>query len=147
MAQPRPAAWASVLRSALLFTPFFIVASAVFAFMLNDARTDDVTAGTVIGLLLSGGVAALLGYQSVQAIRDLFAPLVETEGRVERRWSRNEYFIMRNDYVVVRGSVFRIEPERALQIEPGDTVRVVHYPHTDTVETIDILQRVANAQQ
>jgi hypothetical protein len=145
MAQPRPAAWGSVLRSALLFTPFFLLAVAVFAFMLNDARTDGVTLGTVIGLLLSGGVTALLGYQSVQATRDLFAQLVETEGRVERRWSRNEFFIVRNDYVLVQGSVFRIEPERALQIEAGDTVRVVHFPHTDTVETIDVVQRAANA--
>jgi hypothetical protein len=146
MAQPRPAAWASVVRSALLFTPFFGVSLLLFLYMGNDARSGGVGTGTVVGLLITGGVALLLGYQALQSLRDIFADLVETEGRVERRWSRNEFFVVRNDYVLVDGNVFRIEPERALQIEPGDRVRVVHFPHTATVETIDVVQRGSHVE-
>jgi hypothetical protein len=147
MAQPRPAAWGSVLRSALLFTPFFVASLAIFLFMLNDARGGDWSAGVIIGLVVTGGTALLLGFQSVQAVRDLFASLVETQGRVVRRWSRNEFFVMRNDYVLVERTVFRIEPERALQIEAGDTVRITHFPHTSTVEDIEVIQRGAHVEQ
>ena len=86
-------------------------------------------------------VALLLAYQVVQSLRDLFSQPVQTTGLVERRWSRNDFFLFRNDYVFVEGNVFRLQPEQFVEVDLGDIVRVAHYPHTATVETIEVVER------
>ena len=146
MAPTRPAAWGSVLRSALLFTPFFLASLAIFLYVLNDTISNGATTGQVVGLVLSSSVALLLGYQAVQALRDLVASPIETEGLVERRWSRNEFFIMQNAYIFVDRTVFRIEQQQANDVAPGDTVRVMHYPHTGTVERVEVIERGARVE-
>ena len=142
MAANGVSARATVLRSALLFTPFLAVALGAFAFMLREAVVEGAGAGTIVGSVLVGSVTLLLAYQVVQSVRDFFSRTVETTGVVERRWSRSDFFIFRNTYIFVERDVFRLEPELALNVELGATVRVVHYPHTSTVEAIEVLANV-----
>jgi len=132
---------AAVLRSALLFSPFLLVTLGALAFIVRDVAVEGSSGGRIVGLVLVGSVAALLGYQVVQSVRDLFASPVETTGLVERLWSRNDFFLFRNTYLFVERNVFRLEPEQALEVELGATVRVVHYPHTSTVERIEVVSR------
>jgi hypothetical protein len=79
----------------------------------------------------------LLGYQVVQSLRDLASKTVETVGQVDRLWSRNEFMLFRNTYIFVEGNVFRLAPEEQAGVKLGDTVRVVHYPHTSTVQSVE----------
>lgn len=144
MAGTGPSARTTVLRSALLFTPFLAVALVVLGFIVRDAVAEGVALGDTVGMVLVGFVVLLLGYQVVQAVRDLFTRPVETTGLVERHWSRNDYFIFQNSYIFVGRDVFRLTPEQSLDVELGDTVRVLHYPHTSTVEAIEV---VAHAGQ
>ena len=144
MATTGPSARTTVLRSALLFTPFLAVALVVLAFIVRDTMAEGVSGGDIVGLVLVGFVVMLLAYQVVQSVRDLFARPVETTGLVERHWSRNDFFIFQNSYIFVGRDVFRLTPEQSLDVELGDTVRVVHYPHTSTVEAIEV---VAHAGQ
>ncbi|OGO53303.1 MAG: hypothetical protein A2148_09315 [Chloroflexi bacterium RBG_16_68_14] len=141
MAATRPSARATVLRSALLFSPFLAVTLAAFAFILQDTTEEGMSGGSIVGLVLVGLVALLLAYQVVQSLRDLFSQPVQTTGLVERRWSRNDFFLFRNDYVFVEGNVFRLQPEQFVEVDLGDIVRVAHYPHTATVETIEVVER------
>ncbi len=141
MAATRPSARAMVLRSALLFTPFLGVTLGAFAFIVADAADEGPSGGRVVGLVLVGSIALLLGYQVVQSVRDLFAHAVETTGVVERRWSRNEFFLFRNSYIFVERNVYRLEPEQFIEADLGDRVRIVHYPHTSTVETLEVVER------
>ena len=139
MAKTRPAAWAGVLRSALLFSPFFALTLVALALILRDIADDGASAGRIVGTVLVGSVGLLLGYQVVQSVRDLFSGLVETVGLVYRLWSRNDLFLFRNSYIFVEGNVFRLTPEQFLDVGLGDTVRVVHYPHTSAVEAIEVV--------
>ena len=141
VAAGRPSAWAAVFRSALLFAPFFALALLGFAFLLAETLSDGATAGRVVGTVLVGFVAVLFGYQVVQSVRDLFSSVVETTGIVERRWSRNDFFLFRNSYIFVERNVFRLEPEQFIEVDLGDMVRVVHYPHTSTVESLERVGR------
>ena len=136
-----PSARTTVLRNALLFTPFLAVAVVVLAFIARDALAEGVSVGDIVGLVLVGFVVVLLGYQVVQSVRDLFTRPVETTGLVERHWSRNDFFIFQNSYIFLGRDVFRLTPEQSLDVELGDTVRVVHYPHTSTVESIEMVAR------
>ena len=141
MAVTRPSARGEVLRSILLFSPFLAVTLAALVFLLQDIAGEGAGGGTIVGLVLVGSVALLLAYQVIQSVRDLFSQLVETTGLVERRWSRSEFFLFRNSYIFVDRNVFRLPPEQLLDIDRGDLVRVVHYPHTGAVESIELVKR------
>lgn len=144
MAVPSRSARATVVRGALLFTPFLAVALGALVFIVRDLVVDGTSAGGIVGSILVGSVALLLGYQVIQSVRDMFSRTVETTGLVERMWSRSDFLIFRNTYIFVGRDVFRLEPELALNVELGTTVRVVHYPHTSTVEAIEVLAQVGD---
>lgn len=131
----------SVLRSTLLFSPFLAVSAFALSYIIGDVIHDGATAGRIVGLVLTGVITLLLVYQVVQSIRDLFAEHVETVGVVERQWSRNEFLLFRNSYIFVKNDVFRVEQEEYIEIKLGDTVRVVHFPHTAAVESVEVVER------
>ena len=139
----RSKAWNSVLRSTILFVPFLAVTLFALGFIVREIATDGASAGVIVGLVLVGSVALLLGYQVIQSIRDLLSETVETIGEVERSWTRNDMFLFRNSYVFVDRNVYRVSPEQYMELSPGDNVRIVHTPHTGVVETIE---RVEEAQ-
>jgi hypothetical protein len=143
----RPSARAAVLRGALLFTPFLGVTLVALVLIARDTADTGASAGRIVGLVLVGSVALLLTYQVVQSVRDLFSSPVETIGLVERRWSRNDLFLFRNSYIFVGRDVFRLAPEEFIEVDLGDTVRIVHYPHTTTVEEIEVVERRAEKKQ
>ena len=133
----RSRAWNAVLRSTLHLTPYLAITLFGFGFIVREIATDGATGGRIVGLVLVGFVALLIGYQVVQSIRDLLSQTVETIGEVERSWTRNEMFLFRNSYVFIDGNVYRVPPEQYLELSPGDMVRIVHLPHTGAVETIE----------
>ncbi len=136
-----PSARATVLRSLLLFTPFLLVVLVALALLLRSAADEGASGGRIVAVVLVGLVALLLTYQVVQSVRDLFSRTVETIGRVERRWSRSNILRFRNGYIVVERNVFRLPLDRFAEVDLGDTVRIVHYPHTSTVEAIELVAR------
>ncbi len=141
----RSKAWAGVLRSTILFTPFLVITLGAFAFIISKIATEGATAGRIVGLILVGSVVLLLTYQVVQSIRDLMAETMETIGEVERSWTRNDMFLFRNSYVFVDRNVYRVPPEQYIDLSPGDKVRIVHLPHTGAVETIERIERADEA--
>ena len=145
MAGAQSSARAAVFRSALLFTPFFALALLGFVVIVRDAAQQGLSAGRVVGLVLVGSVVLLLAYQVVQSVRDVFSGLIETVGLVERQWSRNEFLLFRNTYIFVGKDVYRLSPEQGIQVERGKMVRIVHLPHTSTVETIDVVRQESGA--
>jgi len=138
--QPRRSARVSVIRSALLYTPFFLAALAGGGALIWSLA-GDFEGGGVVGVVILGVVALLTGYQSIQALRDLFAEPVETRGVVKRKWSRSDFFVARSHYLMVKRNVFRVEPLHFIDTDLGDTVSVIHYPHTATVESLTVDQR------
>lgn len=136
MIASHPPARTALVRSVLLFAPFLAVVLVAFVALVMGGLSG----GAIAGAVVVGLVALLLGYQVVQSLRDLLTQPVETEGQVERHWNRNEFFIFRNTYIFVRGDVYRLSPEQELHVEIGDDVRVRHYPHTGTVDAIEVLQ-------
>ena len=136
-----PSARATVLRSLLLFTPFLLVVLVALTFLFRSSVDEGASGGRIVALVLMGSVALLLVYQVIQSARDLFSRTVETIGRVERRWSRSNLLLFRNSYIFVGRDVFRLPPEQFAEIGLGDTVRIVHYPHTAAVEAIEVVAR------
>ena len=136
-----------IARSLLIYLPFLGVIIVVLIFLAREVASEGVSAGRLVGLALVGFIGLLLLYQVVQSARDLFARPVETTGLVERRWSRSEFFLFRNDYIFLKGTVFRLPPEIAIHVDLGDAVRIVHYPHTGTVASLEVLPHLAKEEQ
>jgi hypothetical protein len=147
VATTRPAAWGAVLRSALLFAPFLGLALTGLTFLVIEALDEGFSAGQIVAISILAFISLLFAYQVVQAVRDLFSSVIETQGIVERRWSRNDFFLFRNSYIFVERNVFRLEPEQYIEVDLGDVVRVVHFPHTSTVEGIELVARGGSAKQ
>lgn len=141
MAATRSSAWWAVLRSALVFTPVLAVALVALGYIAQEIADKGSSGGRVVALVLIGFVALLLAYQVVQSLRDLFSRTVETVGVVDRCWTKNDFFLFRNSYIFVERDVYRLSPKHAVTVDSGDSVRIVHYPHTGAVETIEVVAR------
>ncbi len=151
-----PSAHASVLRNALFFTPLFV--ATVLA--LLAAVVGAWQPGPVLFVILAV-LALLFGYQAIQSLRDLRAPLRTTRGPVLRIWSKMDLIVTRSYYIAVGKQIFRIPfpayydlREEAKRLRDADLegeyrieVEVVHYPHTGTVESVRRLGPVRVDQQ
>ena len=141
MGGARSSAWWAVLRSALVFTPVLAVALVALWFIAQEMSDKGSSGRLVIMLVVIGSVVLLLAYQVVQSLRDLFSRTVETVGVINRCWTKNDFFLFRNTYIFVERDVYRLSPEQAVAIDSGDSVRIVHFPHTGAVETIEVIAR------
>jgi hypothetical protein len=82
-------------------------------------------------------VGLLLAYQTVQHLRDLSAPLAESEGAIVRKWTRADMIIaMQSYYITVDRVVFRVKPEDYIHLSEAMYVKVVHFPNTLTVVSV-----------
>lgn len=137
MAGQSESARASLIRGTLIYSAFLILDIAVIVLILI-ARTGN---AAFITLAFVAFVGILLAIQVMQHVRDLRATLVETDGVVVRKWRRADLIIaMESYYLTVEGSVFRVRPEDWIHIDEGMRVRIVHYPHTLNVVTVQELR-------
>ena len=121
-----------ILRSALGWAPLFVFFTTVAVFFLVRAVTE--TGGAWIGFAIMGLIALLTLPLLVAALRDLRTDPVETEGAVQRKWRKNDFFIAKSHYLMVGKRVFRVAGHVWLEMPdvPG-RVLLLHYPHTNTV--------------
>jgi hypothetical protein len=129
-----------LIRDALIYTPVSLGALAAWgATLASIVRSGG---GPGIGLLVVLTVAVLLvGFQSIQSLRDLVATPVTSEGEVLRKWRRLELLFFPAYYIYVNRNVFRIPILFYHQVERGDVVNITHYPHTATVIAVKRLSR------
>lgn len=130
-ASPRSARIA-VIRDAAIYTPLFV--AGIVLTVLSAARVVD--AGPVL-TVIEAIVTILFGYQSIQALRDLNADVVRTEGAIGRRWSKMDFVVTRSHYIAVGGKIFRIPVQDWHLVDEEDHVIVTHYPHSGTVAGVD----------
>lgn len=152
----QPTARASVIRTAMFYTPIF-AATIVVALCILLGVWD---LGPVL-LVLDLGLAVLVGFQSIQALRDLRTNLKTTRGPVQRIWTKSDIpLVSRSHYISVKGNFFSIPPDAhfdlkeevkrlrsaGLEEEYYIEVEVVHYPHTGTVESVKRLGQIPRTQ-
>ncbi|MGI8550811.1 MAG: hypothetical protein ACR2PL_08505, partial [Dehalococcoidia bacterium] len=79
--------------------------------------------------------------QSIQALRDLRADLVRSEGVIGRRWSKMDLVVTRSHYIAIGRSIFRLPVEDWYHLAENDRVLIVHYPHTGAVAKVERLEQ------
>jgi hypothetical protein len=128
------AARASLLRGALIYTPL-LCAGVILTTLSILGRINAGAVLTVIEALLT----VLFAHQSIQSIRDLRARPVTTEGVIGRKWSKMDFLIARSHYIGIGHNIFRVSAIDWRLLEEGDSVAIVHYPHTGTVVSAEQL--------
>lgn len=122
----------SVIRQAIIYTPLFVAGLILTALSIPGV----INAGIVL-TILEAVLTALFGYQSIQALRDLQAELVRTEGVVGRHWSKMDFIITRSHYIAVGRAIFNLPVEDWYLLDENDRVVIDHYPHTGTVARVE----------
>ncbi len=135
-----------------MFAPFFLASLGGFIWGAVELATGA-GGGFVVTMVVTGGIAALTGYQTIQSLRDaLEREPRAVEGEVDRVWSRFDFiplpsrmtlshlFTFRSHYILVQRQIFRIEPEDFVHIERGEPVRVTYFPHANTVARVERLR-------
>lgn len=140
MDEAHRAARSSIVRTAVVFTPLFVLSLAGVGLVLVSLVRDGMS-GLVVTLILLVLAALLTGYQSIQALRDLRGSPHVASGSIARKWSRADLFIMRSHYIYVDRSVYKVSPLIYAELEEGDAVSVTHYPHTNTVISVELEER------
>ncbi len=118
-----------IVRSAILWAPFFLVSFGAFAFFLGDRLLGGDRA-TIFLLVVLGVLTLLFGSQAIQAALDLFAPPKSLTGVVTRRWAKRDSLIMKTHYLRIGRTILRADVDLVAGVAEGDEVAVRFYRHS-----------------
>lgn len=146
----------SIAVQAAIYVPTGIVLTALLLLSISALP------GTIFAVILLSIGAFAFDMQAYHAVADLLTPQPTTSrGRVERMWTKGRFlFLGRVRYLlvetlpVVDGQVdeaakpkvrlFEVGPIAEMELRLGDEVEVVHWPHTNSIVT---LERILPAPQ
>ncbi|MDP6605149.1 MAG: hypothetical protein QF664_02645 [Dehalococcoidia bacterium] len=130
---------AVLIRKAAIHVPAAIGAFIVSALLFVSLLQGNL--GVLIGLTIMGLVSFAVGFEASAAMRDLRKEPTTTRGEALRVWSKGRFlFLGRVYYVLVSGRVFELSREAYGSIEYGDNLEIVHWPHTNVVVTLHLVE-------
>ena len=139
--EDRPHHRTVLLRKAILYTPSGVVATGLFLLAFFNLVTGNV--GAIFAAILLGLIAFAVDFEALGSIRDLRGEPVTTEGPVLRSWTKARIAIFGHvHYLLLARRVFEVNAVTALEVSEGDRVRVMHWPHTNTVISVHRLPAV-----
>ncbi|MBA4181902.1 MAG: hypothetical protein C0506_15030 [Anaerolinea sp.] len=120
-----------VLRSAIIWTPIFVLFAGLFVFYLLDTLLNGGDrGGTWVLVVILGIVTSLFGFQAMQAVLDLVGEPRKRAGEVTRRWSRTDSLVMKSHYIRLDKEIMRGDAYQLAGIKEGDYVEATYYPHS-----------------
>ena len=120
-----------LLRSVLIWGPFFVVAlGALLFFTFDRAFLGGDHGGTWFLVIVLAILTVLFGFQTIQSLLDLLGEPKVTAGFVGRRWARSDSIVIKAHYIrlgnlILRGDQFVLDG-----IREGDYVEATYYPHS-----------------
>ncbi|MSP22525.1 MAG: hypothetical protein EXR66_05855 [Dehalococcoidia bacterium] len=136
-------------RKVLVYTPLALAFGAGAAVALYYAFTNSL--GALVGAAIFGLPAFAFAYEAVTALRDLRARPTTTRGTIARMWNKGTVLWMtRAFYMLVdlppaqgkdpKQRFFVISQVAYLQLEEGRTVEIEHWPHTNTIVRLGLVE-------
>ncbi|HWC28700.1 MAG TPA: hypothetical protein VG845_01350 [Dehalococcoidia bacterium] len=127
-----------VVRMALFYTACALFCDALALLAIYQIATGD--GGFVVMLAIFGLCGFLTSFQAFNYLRDLNAKPVSLEGEIWRKWHKGNLFLffMPSYYVNVQGKIFTITRNEYSMVLEDDLVRVSAYPHSLTVELLEL---------
>jgi hypothetical protein len=130
-----------IMRSAIIWTPPFLLVLFGFFFFFFDRATGGGYGGTWFLVVVLAVLSVLFGSQSIQSIMDLRGEPRRAEGTVTRRWSRSDSFVMRSHYIRLDNKqILRGDADLLHDVKAGDRVDVTYFPHSAVVAKLTKLR-------
>jgi hypothetical protein len=129
-----------ILRSAILWTPFFLVALGCLLYFGFDKLTGG-DRGTWFLLVVLVIFNVLLGSQSIQSVADLLGKPHTVQGEISRRWARNDMLVVRQHYIRIGKRILRGDGDIIGDVKAGDTVKARFYPHSSVLVTVEKVEK------
>ena len=134
-----------ILRTAIIWTPLFLVCLGLLLFFLFDVVTGG-GRGTVFLLIVLALVTLLFGSQSLQSVIDLFSAPSTVEGVVTRRWAKMDSLVMRTHYVRIGKTILRGDQDLLDGVRVDDRVVVSYYRHSAVVLDVQMIEQAARPE-
>ena len=129
-----------ILRSAIIWTPLFLITAGALLFFLFDMLTGG-ERGTWFLLVVLALFTTLFGFQSIHALLELRGEPRETQDVVVRRWSRTDSFVMRSHYIrLASKQILRGDLDLLDGVREGDRVNVRYYPHSAVITWVERIE-------
>lgn len=120
-----------ILRSAIIWTPFFVAAAfGLVFFTIDRAFLGGDHGGTWVLVIVLAVLTILFGTQSIQSLQDLFDKPTTERGVVTRRWSKSDSFVVKSHYMRLGTKIFRGDAYLLADIKTDDEVEATYYPHS-----------------
>jgi hypothetical protein len=130
---------AVLIRKAAIHVPAFVGAFIVSGLLFASLLQGNLD--VLIGLAIMGIVSFAVGFEASAAVRDLRKQPTTTSGEALRVWSKGRFlFFGTIFYVLVNGRVFELSREAYGSIEYGDNLEIAHWPHTNVVVTLHLIE-------
>lgn len=135
--RPHPRKRLQVVIQAIAFTPLAILTGAGVVLAVINILGGDT--GYIVLLAVSGVTFAIFSYQAFHYLRDLKAEPTSTEGEITKKWTKGNlfFFFLPSYYIAVKGKIYSITRDDYRGLLEEDLVRIHHYPHTLTVESVE----------
>lgn len=135
----------ALIRRAVIYVPGAVALTSLLVWAALGLPST-----VVIVIFLSVGALAI-DIEAYQSLRDLSASPVTSRGLVQRKWSKGRFlFFGRVHYLLVstrgvdmppdtkpKDRLFEVGPIAARELDLGDEVEILHWPHTNTVITLE----------
>jgi hypothetical protein len=125
-----------IVRTAVIWTPLFIIFAGLLLFFIGNRLIGGNDANWFL-LVVLAVFTLLFGLQAMHAMIDLRGVPKTMEGKVTRRWSRTDSFVSRSHYVridrqILRGDLFTLDT-----VKEGDRVTAEYYPRTGVLIALE----------
>ena len=127
-----------ILRSAIIWSPFFIASFGGLVFFFIDQVTGG-ERGTWFLIVVLSIFSLLFGSQCLQSWFDLFGKPRTITGEVTRRWTRRDSIVLASHYVRIGKTILRGTPDLLHDIDTGHQVTARYYAHSGILITIEKL--------
>ncbi|MEX1023428.1 MAG: hypothetical protein WD058_09805 [Dehalococcoidia bacterium] len=140
----------ALVRRAVLFVPAALILTGLLVIASLELPSSII-------LVIFLGIGALaIDVEAISTVRDLASAPITSRGRIERKWSKARFlFFGRVNYLLVaarevtergvdtdlkpRDRLFEVGPIAAGELNLGDEVQAVHWPHTNQVVALERL--------
>lgn len=151
-----------IWRAAVIYVPSGLILTGLLGVALLNLP-NSIIAAVVLGIF-----ALPVDLEALQAVRDLLRrEPVTSRGVIDRQWAKSRFmFLGRVRYLLVelrrvdpstgavvdpdgkkKSALFEVEELTNQQLQPGDEIEVVHWPHTNAIVSLELVSSGVDANK
>lgn len=143
----------AIWRQAAIYVPSGLLLTALLVVGIVNLPNS------IIAVVVLSIFSIPVDMEAISAVRDIFrSGPVTSRGVIDRQWAKARFmFLGRVRYLLVdlrrvedgqvdrdakpKGTLFEVGELANMQLNPGDEIEVVHWPHTNAIVSVELLSK------